>query len=140
MEIDIEHMGWPKHVVNVRSAEAQALSQACVDVFICMSSMQVAVGTSHTLLSTADNAVYGFGSNIHGELGMTRRQALTRPTRVEGLQIGDFLARICLCFSCVIMVFITETGRHHALAAGEHTSFVGTETSLQSAGNIRDLD
>lgn len=87
--IDRDRFGWPTHVVNV------------------------AVGAFHTLLSTTSGAVYGFGSNKYGELGMQKQcKMLTSPTRVEGLRIG----------------------RYHALAAGEHTSFVGTETGLHSAG------
>ena len=102
--------------------------------------LQVAAGACHTLLSTADGAVYGFGSNVYGELGMAPCQMLTTPTRVEGLRIGECSGRDGNC-RCLLLrrwlmdAVVVETGPHHALAAGEHTSFVGTATSLYSAGN-----
>ena len=103
--------------------------------------LQVAVGAFHTLLSTTSGAVYGFGSNKYGELGMQKQcKMLTSPTRVEGLRIGR--SSRCACATSLFtsltrcqMCFVAATGRYHALAAGEHTSFVGTKTGLHSAGN-----
>ena len=74
----------------------------------------VAVGNYHTLLTSSDGALYTFGSNCHGQLGLgdiKRRVTVSRvplPSRVMGVAAGANHT-----------VVITDDGAAHTFGSGK---------------------
>ncbi|KAG6597866.1 putative RCC1 and BTB domain-containing protein [Phytophthora cinnamomi] len=87
---------------------------------------QLSCGYHHTAVVTEDGAVYTFGRNDYGQLGLGHKMHMARPARVESLARMRITQVACGCYHTLAL---SDDGKVYPFGRNNHGQ-LGLETSV----------
>uniref|UniRef100_A0AAV1SZQ0 BTB domain-containing protein n=1 Tax=Peronospora matthiolae TaxID=2874970 RepID=A0AAV1SZQ0_9STRA len=87
---------------------------------------QISCGYHHTAVITEDGAVYTFGRNDYGQLGLGHKLHMARPTVVESLSRVRVVQVACGCYHTLVL---SDAGKVFPFGRNNHGQ-LGLETSM----------